>query len=181
MLTNICTPAGMKSIHQAGVLQRYDLFSTPAHPAHTHTHTHTNTPHTLTPFEIRIKSLIFQPNFTFWWLRYILWNCPQAIINVPHRWQVNTGSGNGLVPSGNKPLLESVLTQIYIVVWCHQACSTAMYSLNISQPFLRRTHSAHPIVRASYGVSLVSSPLWQLPRQPEIRFSTKYHYNSSVL
>ena len=27
--------------------------------------------------------------------------------------QVNVGSGNGLVPSGNKPLPEPVLTQIY--------------------------------------------------------------------
>ena len=29
---------------------------------------------------------------------------------------VNIGSGNGLVPSGNKPLPESVLT--YVVTWC---------------------------------------------------------------
>ena len=28
-----------------------------------------------------------------------------------HRWSVNIGSGNGLVPSGNKPLHEPMLTQ----------------------------------------------------------------------
>ena len=40
---------------------------------------------------------------------------------------VNIGLGNGLVPSGNKPLPEPMLTQIYVVVnpdlccWCHSA------------------------------------------------------------
>ena len=28
----------------------------------------------------------------------------------------NFGSGNGLVPSGNKPLLELVLSQIYVAI-----------------------------------------------------------------
>ena len=32
---------------------------------------------------------------------------------------VNIDSGNGLVPSGNKPLPESVLTQISAAIWCH--------------------------------------------------------------
>ena len=37
---------------------------------------------------------------------------------------VNIGSGNGLVPSGNKPLPEPMLTQISdsdLAIWCHQA------------------------------------------------------------
>ena len=29
-------------------------------------------------------------------------------------WQVNIVSGNGLVPTGNKPLHEPMLTQIYV-------------------------------------------------------------------
>ena len=33
--------------------------------------------------------------------------------------QVNIGSGNGLVPSGNKPLPEPVLTKISKASWCH--------------------------------------------------------------
>ena len=34
-------------------------------------------------------------------------------------WLVNTGSGNGLAPSGNKPFSEPVLTQIYVFIWRH--------------------------------------------------------------
>ena len=32
-------------------------------------------------------------------------------------WRVNIGSGNGLVPSGNKPLPEAMLTQIYVAIF----------------------------------------------------------------
>ena len=31
------------------------------------------------------------------------------------------GSGNGLVPSGNKPSPEPMLAQIYVAIWRHQA------------------------------------------------------------
>ena len=31
----------------------------------------------------------------------------------------NIGSGNGLVPSGNKPLAEQTLTQIDVSIWRH--------------------------------------------------------------
>ena len=36
---------------------------------------------------------------------------------------VNIGSGNGLVPSGNKQLSEPMSTwnEFYIALWCHQA------------------------------------------------------------
>ena len=33
--------------------------------------------------------------------------------------KVNIGSGNGLVPSGNKPLPEPILTQIVVGTWSH--------------------------------------------------------------
>ena len=33
-------------------------------------------------------------------------------VTRPYWWSVNIGSGNGLVPSGNKPLPEPMLTQI---------------------------------------------------------------------
>ena len=33
-------------------------------------------------------------------------------------WEVNTGSGNGLVPSDNKPLPEPMLTQILATIGC---------------------------------------------------------------
>ena len=29
------------------------------------------------------------------------------------------GSDNGLVPSGKKPLLETMLTQFHVAIWCH--------------------------------------------------------------
>ena len=32
---------------------------------------------------------------------------------------VNTGSGNSLVPSGNKPLPEQMYTQIYVAIWLY--------------------------------------------------------------
>ena len=37
---------------------------------------------------------------------------------------VNIGSGNGLVPSGNEPLPEPMLTQIYVTIWPHQDTSS---------------------------------------------------------
>ena len=33
--------------------------------------------------------------------------------------EVNIGLGNGLVLSGNKPLPEPMLTQIYVTIWRH--------------------------------------------------------------
>ena len=36
-------------------------------------------------------------------------------------WQVNTGSGNGLVLSDNKPSCEPMLTQMYSAIWNHKA------------------------------------------------------------
>ena len=34
-------------------------------------------------------------------------------------WWINISSGNGLVPSGNKPLPEPMLTQISVAIWRH--------------------------------------------------------------
>ena len=34
---------------------------------------------------------------------------------------INIGSGNGLLLSGNKPLSEPMLTQIFVAIWRHQA------------------------------------------------------------
>ena len=44
---------------------------------------------------------------------------PQVNATRPYWWLVNIGSGNGLVPSGNKPLSEPMLTQIYVAKWRH--------------------------------------------------------------
>ena len=45
------------------------------------------------------------------YLKHFLWNCPQLPQNLTDD-KVNIGSGNGLVPSGNKPLPEQMLNQI---------------------------------------------------------------------
>ena len=42
-----------------------------------------------------------------------------------HWWSVNIGSGNGLVPSGSKPLPEPMLTQI-----CRNMASLGRSGLN---------------------------------------------------
>ena len=36
-----------------------------------------------------------------WWLRNLLWNCPDMNAIGLHWWSVNIGSGNGLVPSSH--------------------------------------------------------------------------------
>ena len=56
-------------------------------------------------------------NFSDWQLRYLLWNCLQK--NEYHWMRSHIGSGNGLVPLGNKPLPEPMLTQFYVTIW-HQ-------------------------------------------------------------
>ena len=64
------------------------------------------------PWEIWIKSSKnnFQVKFSDWWLLYLKRNCPQMNTNGLQWWYVNIGSGNGLVPSGNAPLPEPMLT-----------------------------------------------------------------------
>ena len=37
----------------------------------------------------------------------------------PRWWLVNIGAGDGLVPLGNKPLSEPMLTQISVAIWRH--------------------------------------------------------------
>ena len=34
---------------------------------------------------------------------------------------VNDGSGDGLLPSGDKPVPEPMLSQLYVAIWRHQA------------------------------------------------------------
>ena len=51
----------------------------------------------------------------------LMWTCSQVNITEPHKWKVNIGSGIGFVPSGNKPLPEPMLTQIYVTISNKQA------------------------------------------------------------
>ena len=45
--------------------------------------------------------------------------CPRVNITRHCWWLVCIGSGNGLVPTGNKPLPEPMLTQNYVAIWRH--------------------------------------------------------------
>ena len=62
-----------------------------------------------------------------WWfsnscqgyIEHFVWNCPQVNATGLHWWYVNIGSGNGLVPSGNKPLPEPMLIQIFVAILRH--------------------------------------------------------------
>ena len=66
----------------------------------------------IVPWGIWLQSQItkFQTHFNDEYLKYFLWNCYQVNATTPHRSLINIGSSNGLVPSGNKPLLEPMLT-----------------------------------------------------------------------
>ena len=73
----------------------------------------------------------FQTDFSYWWLRHLLWKCPNMNVTGLHWWSVNIGSGNGLVPSGNQCWLRSLspygvtrpqwvmLEFFYCIIW-HQ-------------------------------------------------------------
>ena len=50
-----------------------------------------------------------------------LWNCSQVNATEHLWWLVNIGSGNGLMPSGNKPLPELMFTQIYVTIYRYMA------------------------------------------------------------
>ena len=66
----------------------------------------------LTPgkFEWNFKYVIFKRILVIdgWDISH----CPYMNVTGLHWWSVNIGSGNGLVPSGSKPLPEPMLTQI---------------------------------------------------------------------
>ena len=55
---------------------------------------------------LQIKFIRISCEITLMWM-------PQNLTNE----KVNIGSGNGLMPSGSKPLPEPVLTKIYVAIW----------------------------------------------------------------
>ena len=61
---------------------------------------------------VRFQKCNVQTYFTNRYLEDFMWNYPQVNAEETHWWHVNTGSDNGLVPTGNKPLPEPMLTQI---------------------------------------------------------------------
>ena len=79
----------------------------------------------LTHWHQRDMAIILIQSFSNWYQGWIHMSisCETAAGNVTwaHWWLVNIDSGNGLWPSGNKPLPEPMLTQIYHAIWHHLA------------------------------------------------------------
>ena len=57
----------------------------------------------------------FQTQLADWYLHNSRTHYLGMNARRPPWWEVNTGSGNGLVLSGRKPLLEPMLSQIYVI------------------------------------------------------------------
>ena len=72
----------------------------------------------LQELQILLKEGGIQTHFSDKYLKYFLWNSYQ-VNTTPHWSLVNNGSGNGLVPSSNKPLHEPMFTQISGAIWHH--------------------------------------------------------------
>ena len=47
-----------------------------------------------------------------WFLKHLLWNYSQVVATRCQWWQLNIGSGNGLVLSSTKPLPKPMLTKL---------------------------------------------------------------------
>ena len=87
----------------------------------------------------------FQTHFTNWYLEHFLWNCHQVNTTRLHCSLVNSGSGNGLGPSGNKPLPKSMLAMSYDITRqlgvtnsCQQANFPSVGCIMISQVVYQR-------------------------------------------
>ena len=50
---------------------------------------------------------------------HYLWDSPQMNVEKPHWRSASIGSGKGLVPSGNKPLSEPMMSKFYVTLWRH--------------------------------------------------------------
>ena len=66
-----------------------------------------------------LNVLISKTHFDNLYLMHLLLNYGEIKATGLHCLTVNIGSGNGLVPSGNKPLPETMLIKIYVTIW-HQ-------------------------------------------------------------
>ena len=98
----------------------FDRFESSSHTTDTHMGVIRPQLLTLWPLGNLNEILYFlYTNFGEWCLKHLLWNCPNMNVIALHWRSVNIGSGNGLVPSGNKLLPEPMLTQISVAMWRH--------------------------------------------------------------
>ena len=84
-----------------------------------------------------LSVFFFQNHYTELYLECSLWNCSQTNTTGPHWWLVNIGLGNGLVPSGNKPLSETMSTHIY-VARCHRWAIMSFKSQAVRRRFAKK-------------------------------------------
>ena len=75
-------------------------------------YSYTETHNILTHWPLKNQAVIFKKMSFFQCLSRC--DCPIVNATRSHWWLVNIGSDNGLVPSGTKPLLEPMVTQIYM-------------------------------------------------------------------
>ena len=77
-----------------------------------------DTPLTLWSWKMQLKYWLghFQTHTNYRCLGHIMWSRLQIDAAKPHRWFVNISSSDGLMPSGNKPLPEPILIQIYVAM-----------------------------------------------------------------
>ena len=68
-----------------------------------------------------------------WWIDIFPGNRSHVNATRLRWWLVNTGSGNGLVPSGNKTLPEPILTRSYVALCSHWA------TMSLSCTWLKHT------------------------------------------
>ena len=89
-------------------------------------------------------------------LKYFMSMCPQLNVTRSHWWLVSIGSSNGLVPSGNKPLLEPMSTQIYVSI-VYQWLNENVWRVNIRCDLISLIpqHSVVVVAQSHWSVCLI--------------------------
>ena len=95
------------------------------------------------------------------------WKCIEICSLGSSWWRVNIGSGNGLVPSCNKPLPHLVLTHIYDISWHRWSTINQLDYLLIINYKVRHDFKSFPIFETG----------WQI-QDSHCRISTRYFWNN---
>ena len=117
----------------------------------------------LTHWPLRDVEVILQTYYSKWF-----WKLISSALTVsatePH-WWVKIGSSNGLVPSGNKPLPEAVLTKICVATGCHQTINAHfikdMTHFQVLSSQLQHTKHTPHAFKCCYQLIITSSQTHQ--------------------
>ena len=100
---------------------------------------------------------------TDWYLEHFQWNCPHYVNTTGlHRWCVNIGSGNGLVPSGTTNIAQHWFG---VTAWCHQAISLTHLPLDKMAAILADDNFKCLFLNKKDGI-LIWISLKNFPRSP---------------